>query len=112
MFHPINLKFLLVDWLVLRNLSELWGFLGVIGNYRQFVQNYATIASHSTDLLKKDSFSMSSTSQRSFEALKQAVTITPIFALPDFPNHLFCKLMFHVWVLAWFYYDQKIHRLF
>ncbi|WJZ86331.1 hypothetical protein VitviT2T_005795 [Vitis vinifera] len=56
------------------NISELCGFLGLIGYYQKFFQNYGIITSSLTNLLKKSQFGWHEEAEAAFLALKQAVS--------------------------------------
>jgi hypothetical protein len=72
------------NWPHPKTLKSLYGFLGLTGYYRKFVQNYGKIAAPLTTLLKKNAFSWTPAADQSFQALKEVVCTTLLLALPDF----------------------------
>jgi hypothetical protein len=72
------------DWPRPKNLNSLHGFLGLMGYYRKFVQNYGKIVAPLTYLLKKNSFTWTPTIDHSFQTLKDAMCSTHVLALPNF----------------------------
>ena len=72
------------DWPVPTSVSEVRSFLGLCGYYRRFVRDFATIAAPLNALTRKNAkFVWSSDAQRSFEALKVALTSPPVLAMPQ-----------------------------
>jgi hypothetical protein len=72
------------DWPPPRSVRAVRGFLGLVGYYRRFVNNYDTMAAPLTALLKKDSFLWDDEAKVTFMALKVAVTSSPLLTMPDF----------------------------
>ena len=67
-----------------RTRTEVRGFLGLTGYYRDFVLKYAHIARPLTSLLKEDlPWLWSPACQEAFEKLRQNLMTEPILALPE-----------------------------
>ncbi|KAJ0041051.1 hypothetical protein Pint_26953 [Pistacia integerrima] len=74
----------MINWPRLINISELRGFLDLIGYYRKFVRNYGILARPLTNLLKRGQFGWPKEAEQTFTNLKQAMKSTPILAMPKF----------------------------
>lgn len=75
----------ITQWSSPSNVKELRSFLGLAGYYRRFVRNFGIISKSLTDLLKKHSlFIWTVDHEKSFTALKSALSSAPVLALPDF----------------------------
>nr|KYP73577.1 Retrovirus-related Pol polyprotein from transposon 297 family [Cajanus cajan] len=73
-----------LQWPTPTTLKQLRGFLGLTSYYRRFIKGYASLASPLHDLLKKDAFLWSDTTQVAFDNLKRAMTQAPVLVLPNF----------------------------
>ena len=73
-----------------QNVKGVRRFLGMVGYYRPFIQNFASIARPLTDLLKNDcTFRWSDEEQSAFENLKRRLTENPVLVYPDFNKEFY-----------------------
>jgi len=76
-------------WPTPTNVNEVRSFHGLASFYRQFVQNFSTIAAPLNAIVKKDVvFKRGQEQKEAFEILKEKLTKAPILALPNFTRHL------------------------
>ena len=65
--------------------TDVRSFLGLMGYYRRFMQDFAKIALPLTQLM---SFTWSDVCKASFQVLKQRLVTTPMLMVPEsLPNH-------------------------
>ena len=83
--HPDPEKTAAIDRLAPpRTRTEVRGFLGLTGYYRDFVRGYSSIAKPLTELLKEDHiWEWTPACSQAFKRLKEALTSEPILALPE-----------------------------
>jgi hypothetical protein len=74
----------MLHWPKPTNVTEVRAFLGLTGYYRKFLKGYGIIAKPLTNLLHNKTFQWTEQAQRAFDALKVAMTSTPVLTLSDF----------------------------
>ena len=68
-----------------KNPKSVKSFLGLIGFYRPFIQNFGKIAIPLTSLLCKDTpFIWSNEAEQAFQTLKSAITQAPVLIFPNY----------------------------
>ena len=71
------------EWEPPRIVIKIWSFFELARYCRRFMRDFSTVARPLTALLKKNMhFQWNEKCQRSFERLKNALTATPVLALP------------------------------
>ena len=69
----------ILDWLVPASVKEVQSFLGFANFYRNFINNYSSLASPLTSLTRKAvKFTWSVAAEAAFRALQHAFTFAPI----------------------------------
>ncbi|WMV20168.1 hypothetical protein MTR67_013553 [Solanum verrucosum] len=70
------------NWVRPSSVTEVRNFVGLASYYRRFVKNFASIATHLTNLTKKEiPFEWTEKCEESFQKLKTLLTTSPILAL-------------------------------
>ena len=75
-----------------RNIKETRSMLGLVGYFRNFIQDYTTIIKPIQDLIKAKYFKWSEDCNHAFNSLRQKLVSEPLLKLPDFnlPFTIFC----------------------
>lgn len=81
----------MISWLKLKTFMALKGFLGLLGSYRKFMQNYGKITSPITNMLKKDSFEWTLALIEAFDKLKLTRIEGQVLSLPNFSKSFIFK---------------------
>lgn len=87
---PLKIE-VMISWLKLKTFMALKGFLGFLGYYRKFMQNYGKITTPITNMLKKDSFEWTSALIEAFDKLKLTRIEGRVLPLPDFSKSFIFK---------------------
>ena len=84
--RPIHAKVdAIVNFPVPTNKSQLMRFLGMVGYYRKFCNNFAVVAEPLTRLLqKKQTYIWKEDQRAAFGKVKRLLTSAPVLAMPDF----------------------------
>ena len=65
-------------------MKEVRSFLGLVGYYRRFIENFSKIAKPLTSLLEKNAdFIWTDERHMAFDELKKRLTTAPVLTLPD-----------------------------
>jgi hypothetical protein len=74
----------ILDWKSPKDVREIKSFIGMAGYCQRFIEGFSKIARPMTALLaKKVEFKWTPACQKSFETLKDKLTMTPVLILPD-----------------------------
>ena len=72
------------EWETPMTVGEIRSFLGLVGYYRRFIENFSKIAKPMTELLKKEKkFVWTDECEASFQEMKQRLVTAPVLTLPD-----------------------------
>jgi hypothetical protein len=75
-----------MEWLVPKDVADIWSFMGIIGYYRRFIEGFSKIAYPITSLQNKGTkFNWSQKCQDIFNKMKELLTSTLVLkvAYPD-----------------------------
>jgi len=73
----------ITKWLTPKDPTEVRSFLGLVGYYRRFIQNFSKITTQLTNLTRKvTKYEWTEECEGAFQGLKRRLTSPPILALP------------------------------
>ena len=111
-----------LSWNRLTNATEVRSFLGLIGNYRRFIEGFSKLAGPFTNLTKKKTkYEWIDKHDRAFQELKERLTIASLLAIPRSGERFFiysdashqgldCVLMQDGTVIAYESRQLKVHE--
>jgi hypothetical protein len=82
-----------LSWKTPQNISDIWSFLGLAGNYRRFIEGFSKISKPTTELLVKgNTIEWTPRSETSFQELKKRLTTSPVLTVPNMgkPFLIYC----------------------
>jgi hypothetical protein len=83
---PSKVKVVL-SWKTTQNISDIRSFLGLVGYYRRFIEEFSKISKPMTELLAKGkTLEWTSRCEASFQELKKRLTTAPVLMIPDVEN--------------------------
>lgn len=85
----------IVNWPPPRNVSEMRSFLGLANHLKRYIKDFSVLTASLTELTKPSkefNFATNELAQRSFTALKDAMSSAPVLAIPDegLPYEMVC----------------------
>ncbi|GJW63090.1 putative reverse transcriptase domain-containing protein [Tanacetum coccineum] len=84
------------NWKAPRTPTEVRSFLGLVGYYRRFIENFSKIAKSLTILTQKSkTFDWGEEQELAFQTLKDKLCNAPVLALPDGPEDFVVNVVAH-----------------
>ena len=73
-----------MNWERLKSIFEIRSFLGLVGYYRRFIEDFSRLATPMTRLTRKGvKFEWDDLCGKAFQELKRRLTLAPILIVPE-----------------------------
>ena len=73
-----------MSWETSKSVFEIRNFLGLVGYYRRFIENFSLLATPMTRLTRKEvKFEWDDPCEKAFQELKRRLTLAPILIVPE-----------------------------